>query len=73
MLKRDVVSLIAKKRNINSSVAEQVLDDALEAITEALRLTGAARLPRFGTFRIREGENQRRLAFNPDPYIYDRI
>lgn len=54
MNKEELVNAIAKDANLNKGAAEQALNSALKAITNALAKGDKVTLIGFGTFEVRE-------------------
>jgi DNA-binding protein HU-beta len=63
MQKTDFVKSVAERANVSQKEAKQVIDAALDIITESLRGGEKVTLTGFGTFEVRQ--RQEREGVNP--------
>ena len=63
MQKTDVVKSVADRANVSQKEAKQVIDAALDIITESLKGGEKVTLTGFGTFEVRQ--RQEREGVNP--------
>lgn len=75
MLKHHLVSQISRDANVSAETAEWMLDTVLTGIKKGVRedAESIVRLPKFGTFRIREFDGKKKFILNPDLSAYPEL
>lgn len=63
MIKREIVSKVAKQTNMLRSEVEAVIDATLDAISESLINGERVILRNFGTFKVEKGKSQKGYDF----------